>query len=80
MSELQHVQDQTAPFCKGCGARVHDPCNTDEKAATCQLPAFCFDDVVSREIVRIRRLFEPSNGGDREDLISYAKEVVRLRA
>lgn len=34
---------------------------------------------VQREMQRIKRLFEPG-GGDREDLITYAKEIVALRA
>jgi len=32
-----------------------------------------------REIDRINKLFEPWNGVDREDVISYAKEIVALR-
>ena len=36
---------------------------------------------VLREMARIRATLHPSEGdGDREDLITYAKEVVRLRA
>jgi hypothetical protein len=37
-------------------------------------------DDVSAEINRIRRAIAPGNGGDKEDLMSYAKEIVRLRA
>jgi hypothetical protein len=35
-------------------------------------------DQVSAEMARIKRLFGPGNG-DKEDLITYAREVVKLR-
>lgn len=40
--EIVAAIDPTAPTCDRCGAKVHDPCATDEAQATCQLPDFCY--------------------------------------
>ncbi len=36
------AEDDDIPQCQRCGALVQDPCQTDEKAKTCELPDFCF--------------------------------------
>jgi len=41
-STLEIKPDPTAPTCERCGAKVHDPCPTDEEQAKCELPDFCF--------------------------------------
>lgn len=46
---------------------------TDERA----LPT---PETVSAEMARIRQAITPGDGGDKEDLITYAKEVVALRS
>lgn len=41
-SALTSAPDPTAPICERCGAKVHDPCPTNEAQAKCELPGFCF--------------------------------------
>lgn len=49
MTAMRHLisgsdaaEDDDIPQCGRCGALVHEPCATDEKAQTCELPDFCF--------------------------------------
>lgn len=42
ISGSDSAEDDDIPQCPRCGALVHDPCETDEKAKTCELPDFCF--------------------------------------
>ena len=74
--------------CGGRGCTGPEPEWEQEQCEACQgtgvvsqeLPTHQTPEAVEREMHRIRRLFEPSDGGDREDLATYAKQIVALRA
>ena len=41
-NEIHSSDDPSKPTCELCGARAHDPCQTKEQQAKCELPSFCF--------------------------------------
>lgn len=71
---IQKAQDTAAYAATLAAASAPAPVSIAEERVTQETPS-----PVYAEMQRIRRLFEESDG-DKEDLITYAKEVVEIRA